>query len=221
MIELFFDNTPNGKKISIMLEEINFEYKATRINIKKNEQFSETYKKINPYGKIPSIIDHEDNLTITESGTILIYLAKKSKKFLSIKNEIKIFEWLIFQISNVGPNLGNLHHYSHFNPGKSVYSEERFYRNTLRVYDVLNKQLKNNIYLAGNEYSIADISLFPWIARHDWHMPDRIDLKNDYKFLVDWYERISLRPGVIKGFDCLKNGEKIPKINFKESYIKN
>jgi GST-like protein len=221
MIELFFDNTPNGKKISIMLEEINFKYKITRINIRKKEQFSETYKKINPYGKIPAIIDHDKNLTIIESGAILIYLAKKSKKFLPINNETKVYEWLMFQISNVGPTLGNLHHYSHFNPGKSLYSEERFYHNTLRVYDALNQQLKQNNYLAGAEYSIADISLFPWIARHDWHMPDRIDLRNDYKFLVEWYDKISLRSGVIRGFDCLKNGEQIPKINFKESYIKN
>ena len=205
MIELFFDNTPNGKKISIMLEEINFKYKITRINIRKKEQFSETYKKINPYGKIPAIIDHDKNLTIIESGAILIYLAKKSKKFLPINNEIKVYEWLMFQISNVGPTLGQLHHYSHFNPGKSLYSEERFYHNTLRVYDALNQQLKQNNYLAGDEYSIADISLFPWIARHDWHMPDKIDLRNGYKFLVDWYKRISLRSGVIRGFDCLKN----------------
>ena len=197
MIELFFDNTPNGKKISIMLEEINFKYKITRINIRKKEQFSETYKKINPYGKIPAIIDHDKNLTIIESGAILIYLAKKSKKFLPINNEIKVYESLMFQISNVGPTLGHLHHYSHFNPGKSLHSEERFYHNSLRVYDALNQQLKQNNYLAGDEYSIADISLFPWIARHDWHMPDRIDLRNDYKFLVEWYERISLRSGAV------------------------
>ena len=212
MIELFYSSTPNGRKISIMLEETNLKYKITHINLSKDEQFKPEFLKINPYGKIPAIIDHEKDLTLIESGAILIYLARKSKKFLPQNNEIRIFEWLMFQISNVGPNLGNLHHYSHFNPGKSLYSEERFYHNALKVYDVLNGQLKNNNYLAGNEYSIADISLFPWIARHSWHMPDRINLRKDYKFLVNWYDKVSLRPGVIRGFDCLKNEEKIPEI---------
>ena len=158
------------------------------------------------------IIDHEKNLTLIESGAILIYLAKKSNKFLPKKNEIRILEWLMFQISNVGPTLGQLHHFSHFNPGKSLYSEERFYKGALRVYAALNNQLKKNKYIAGKEYSIADISLFPWIARHDWHMPDRINLRNDYKFLVNWYDKVGSRPAVIKGYDCLNTGEKIPKI---------
>ena len=118
----------------------------------------------------------------------------------------------MFQISNVGPNLGQLHHFSHFNPGKSLYSEERFYKGALKVYAALNNQLKKNNFIAGEEYSIADISLFPWIARHDWHMPDKINLRNDYKFLVNWYERVGSRPAVIKGYDCLNTGELIPKI---------
>jgi len=212
VIELFYASTPNGKKISIMLEETKIEYKITLINLKKREQFNPPFLKINPYGKIPAIIDHEKNLTLTESGAILIYLAKKSNQFLSKEKETRIFEWLMFQISNVGPNLGQLHHYYHFNPGKSLYSEERFYEAAVRVYSALNNQLKKNQYFAGDEYSIADISIFPWVARHDWHMPDRINLRNDYEFLVDWYERVSSRPAVIKGYDCLKEGEKIPKI---------
>ena len=118
----------------------------------------------------------------------------------------------MFQVSNVGPNLGQLHHFSHFNPGKSLYSEERFYKAAVRVYTALNHQLKKNNYFAGTEYSIADISMFPWIARHDWHMPDRVDLRNNYKFLVSWYERIGSRSAVIKGYDCLHTGEQIPKI---------
>jgi len=118
----------------------------------------------------------------------------------------------MFQISNVGPNLGQLHHFSHFNPGKSLYSEERFYKATVRVYTVLNNQLEKNKYFAGDKYSIADISMFPWIARHDWHMPERTKLKDNYKFLVNWYERVASRSAVIKGYDCLNTGEKIPKI---------
>ena len=212
MIELFYASTPNGRKISIMLEETKTKYKITPINLNKDEQLKPEFLKINPYGKIPAIIDHEKNLVLIESGAILIYLAKKSNQFLPEKNEIKIFEWLMFQISNVGPTLGQLHHFSHFNPGKSLYSEERFYKGALKVYAALNNQLRKNNYIAGKEYSIADISLFPWIARHDWHMPDRIDLINSYEFLVNWYERVGSRSAVIKGYDCLKKGDKIPKI---------
>ena len=189
MIELFYSPTPNGRKVSIMLEETKINYKITYINLSKDEQFKPEFLKLNPYGKIPAIIDHEKNLTLIESGAILIYLAKKNKQFFPQENETKILEWLMFQISNVGPILGQLHHFSHFNPGKSLYSEERFYKGALRVYASLNNQLKKNKYIAGKEYSIADISLFPWIARHDWHMPDRINLRNDYKFLVNWYDR--------------------------------
>jgi len=212
MIELFYSPTPNGRKISIMLEEIEIKYKITKINLGKDEQLKPEFLKINPYGKIPAIIDHEKDLVLTESGAILIYLAKKSGQLLPKKNETRIFEWLMFQISNVGPTLGQLHHFSHFNPGKSLYSEERFYKAAVRVYTALNNQLKKNNYFAGTEYSIADISMFPWIARHDWHMPDRVDLRNNYKFLVSWYERIGSRSAVIKGYDCLNTGEQIPKI---------
>ena len=212
MIELFYSPTPNGRKISIMLEEIEIKYKITKINLGKEEQFKPEFLKINPYGKIPAIIDHEKNLVLTESGAILIYLAKKSGQFLPKKNETRIFEWLMFQVSNVGPNLGQLHHFSHFNPGKSSYSEERFYKAAVKVYTALNNQLKKNNYFAGTEYSIADISMFPWIARHDWHMPDKVDLRNNYKFLVSWYERIGSRPAVIKGYDCLNTREQVPKI---------
>ena len=212
MIELFYSPTPNGRKISIMLEEIEIKYKITKINLGKDEQLKPEFLKINPYGKIPAIIDHEKDLVLTESGAILIYLAKKSGQFLPKKNETRILEWLMFQVSNVGPNLGQLHHFSHFNPGKSLYSEERFYKAAVRVYAALNNQLKKNNYFAGTEYSIADISMFPWIARHDWHMPDRVDLRNNYKFLVSWYEKIGSRSAVIKGYDCLNTGEQIPKI---------
>ena len=212
MIELFYSPTPNGRKVSIMLEETKIKYKITSINLGKEEQFKPEFLKINPYGKIPAIIDHEKDMILIESGAILIYLAKKSNQFLPKENETRIFEWLMFQISNVGPTLGQLHHFSHFNPGKSLYSEERFYKGALKVYAALNNQLKKNNYIAGEQYSIADIALFPWIARHDWHMPDRIDLRNNYKFLVNWYERVGSRSAVIKGYDCLNTGEKIPKI---------
>ena len=208
MIELFYSPTPNGRKISIMLEETKIKYKITSINLGKEEQFKPEFLKINPYGKIPAIIDHEKDLVLIESGAILIYLAKKSGQFLPKENEIKIFEWLMFQMGNVGPMLGQHHHFHHFNPGKSKYAEDRFFENSIRVYKVLDKILNKNNFLSGEEYSIADIATFPWIARHNWH---DIGLKN-YKHLCRWYELISERPAVKKGYDCLKNGELIPKI---------
>ena len=147
MIELFYSPTPNGRKVSIMLEETKIKYKITSINLGKEEQFKPEFLKLNPYGKIPAIIDHEKDLVLIESGAILIYLARKSNQFLPKENEIRIFEWLMFQISNVGPTLGQLHHFSHFNPGKSLYSEEKFYKDALRVYAALNNQLKKIITL--------------------------------------------------------------------------
>ena len=208
MIELFYWPTPNGRKVSIMLEETKIKYKVTSINLGKEEQFKPEFLKINPYGKIPAIIDHEKDLVLTESGAILIYLARKSNQFLHKENEIRIFEWLMFQTGNVGPMLGQHHHFHHFNPGKSKYAEDRFFKNSIRVYEVLDKILSKNNYLAGEDYSIADISTFPWIARHNWH---DIGLKK-YKHLSKWYEFISDRSAVKKGYDCLNTGEQIPKI---------
>ena len=208
MIELFYSPTPNGKKVSIMLEETKIKYKVTSINLGKEEQFKPEFLKINPYGKIPAIIDHEKDLVLIESGAILIYLARKSNQFLPKENEIRIFEWLMFQVGNVGPMLGQHHHFHHFNPGKSKYAEDRFFKNSIRVYEVLDKILSKNNYLAGEDYSIADISTFPWIARHNWH---DIGLKK-YKHLSKWYEFISDRSAVKKGYDCLNTGEQIPKI---------
>jgi len=208
MIELFYWPTPNGRKVSIMLEETKIKYKITLINLGKEEQFKPEFLKINPYGKIPAIIDHEKDLVLIESGAILIYLARKSNQFLPKENEIRIFEWLMFQMGNVGPMLGQHHHFHHFNPGKSKYAEDRFFKNSIRVYEVLDKILSKNNYLAGEDYSIADISTFPWIARHNWH---DIGLKK-YKHLSKWYEFISDRSAVKKGYDCLNTGEQIPKI---------
>ncbi|MBO6493012.1 MAG: glutathione S-transferase N-terminal domain-containing protein [Pelagibacteraceae bacterium] len=208
MIELFYSPTPNGRKVSIMLEETKINYKITHIDLSKDEQFKPEFLKLNPYGKIPVIIDHEKNLVLIESGAILIYLAKKSKQFLPQENETKIFEWLMFQMGNVGPMFGQHHHFHHFNPGKNKYAEDRFFKNSIRIYEVLDKILSKNNYLAGKDYSIADIATFPWIARHEWH---DISLKK-YKHLSRWYKFISSRLAVKKGYDCLNTGEKIPKI---------
>ena len=207
MIELLTANTPNGKKISIMLEEIQFDYKITKININKNEQFEPEFRKKSPFAKIPVIIDHTNNKTIFESGAILIYLGEKSGKFYNEKERLDINQWLMGQMAYVGPMLGQHHQFHHYNPGKSEFGEKRYFEISKIIYKDLNERLSISKYLAGNNYSIADIATFPWIARHEWH---DIGLKN-HKSLNRWYEQISNRKAVKKGYDLLNRGELIPK----------
>jgi len=206
VIELFYANTPNGRKISIMLEEIKFEYKITEINLSKGDQFNSDFRKISPFSKIPAIKDHESNISIFESGAILIYLAEKSGKFYNKNDRILINQWLIAQVAYVGPLLGQHHQFHHYTPGKSKWGEERYFRIAKTIYKDLDERLEKSKFLAGNEYSIADIATFPWIARHPIH---DIGLKK-FKNLSRWYEKISKREAVIKGYDCLKTGETIP-----------
>ena len=207
MIELFAADTPNGKKISIMLEEIKFEYKVTKIDLSKDEQFKSEFRKISPFSKIPVIIDHENKQSVFESGAILIYLAEKYNKFYDQKNRIIINQWLMAQMGTVGPMLGQHHQFHHYNPGKSQFGEERFFKIAKRLYGELDLRLGSSKYLSGPNYTIADIATWPWIARHEWH---DIGLKN-YKNLMRWYLDIASRKGVIKGYDLLKNGSEIPK----------
>ena len=208
MIELFSADTPNGKKIGIMLEEINFEYKVTKININKNDQFKPEFVKISPFNKIPVIIDHSSNQeTIFESGAILIYLGEKSKKFYDENNKLKINQWLMAQMGLIGPMIGQHHQFHHYNPGKSEYGEERYFKITKKLYEDLDNRLNKSKYLAGEKYTIADIATWPWIARHEWH---DIGLKK-FKYLSEWYSNISERDAVIKGYDFMKRGETIPK----------
>ena len=209
MIELFSADTPNGKKIGIMLEEINFEYKVIKVNLLEGEQFNPEFKKISPFSKIPVIVDHSNNKeAIFESGAILIYLGEKSNKFYETKDKILINQWLMAQMGDIGPMLGQHHQFHHYNPGKSKFAEERYYNIAKRLYKDLDEHLSESNFLAGEKYSIADIATFPWIARHNWH---DIGLKN-FKNLCRWYDEISKREAVIKGYDVLKKGEGIPKI---------
>ena len=208
MIELFTADTPNGKKIGIMLEEIGWDYKVTKINIFKNEQFKPEFRKLSPFSKIPVIIDHENNKeTIFESGAILMYLGEKSKKFYEEDNRLKINQWLMIQMAIVGPFIGQHHQFHHYNPGKSKFGEERYFKITKTIYKDLDERLGKSKFLAGQNYSIADIATWPWIARHEWH---DVGLKN-HKNLTRWYLEISERKAVIKGFDFMKRGEIIPK----------
>ena len=203
MIELFSANTPNGKKISIMLEEIDFEYKVTKIDIGNGEQFKEKFKKISPFSKIPVIIDHKNNQTIYESGAILIYLAEQSGKFYDKNERTKINQLLMAQMGYVGPMLGQHHQFHHYNPGKSKFGEERYFKISKRIYSELDDILSKSNFLSGNNYTIADIGTFPWIARHEWH---DIGLKK-YKNLNRWYCEIAGRKAVIKGFAFMDKDE--------------
>ncbi len=207
MIELFYSNTPNGRKISIMLEEIKLDYKITELNLLKGEQFNPDFRKISPLSKIPAITDHKNKISFFQSGAILIYLAELSGKFYDKKDRNLINQWLMAQMGDIGPMLGQHHQFHHYNPGKSKWGEDRYFNIAKRIYKDLDEYLSKSDFLAGKKYSIADIGTFPWIARHNWH---DIGLKN-FKNLTRWYEKISLREAVIKGYDPLEKGEGIPK----------
>jgi len=208
VIELFSADTPNGKKISIMLEEISFEYKVTKLNLNDGDQFKPEFRKISPFSKIPVIIDHRNNReAIFESGAILMYLGEKSGKFYDINERLKINQWLMAQMGYVGPIIGQHHQFHHYNPGKSEFGEERYFKIVRSIYKDLDERLGSSKFLAGSNYTIADIATWPWIARHEWH---DIGLKN-FKNLTRWYLEISNREAVIKGYDFMKRGEVIPK----------
>ncbi len=207
MIELFSANTPNGKKISIMLEEINFDYKVTNVDLSNDEQFKPDFKKISPFNKIPVIRDHNNNQTIFESGAILIYLAELSGKYYETKNRLSINQWLMAQMGYIGPMLGQHHQFHHYNPGKSKFGEDRYFKISKNIYHQLDERLSKSKYLACENYTIADIATFPWIARHEWH---DIGLKN-YKNLTRWYVEISEREAVKKGFKFMSKEEIPPK----------
>ena len=207
MIELFSADTPNGKKIGIMLEEIGFDYKVTKVDLGKKEQFKTEFRKISPFSKIPVITDHDNNESIFESGAILMYLGEKSGKYYDQQDRLKINQWLMAQMGTIGPMIGQHHQFHHFNPGKSEFGEERYFKITKRIYQELDNRLKKSKFLAGDNYTIADIATWPWIARHEWH---DIGLKN-YKNLSRWYLEISDREAVIKGYSFMDKEAKIPR----------
>ena len=191
-----------------MLEEISFEYKVTKLNLNDGDQFKPEFRKISPFSKIPVIIDHRNNReAIFESGAILMYLGEKSGKFYDINERLKINQWLMAQMGYVGPIIGQHHQFHHYNPGKSEFGEERYFKIVRSIYKDLDERLGSSKFLAGSNYTIADIATWPWIARHEWH---DIGLKN-FKNLTRWYSDISRREAVIKGYDFMKRGEIIPK----------
>ena len=207
MFELFADDTPNARKVSIMLEEIPFEYKVTLIDIGKGNQFDSEFKKISPFNKIPVLKNLKKNETLFESGAILIYLANLSGKFYG-KNKDLTNQWLMAQMGYVGPMLGQHHQFHHYHPGKSSFGEERYFKIAKTIYENLNDHLSNHQFLAG-DYSIADMATFPWIARHNIH---DIGLHH-YPHLCAWYQLIAQRPAVVRGYDLFHKGNNPPPIS--------
>ena len=205
MINLYTWPTPNGRKISILLEELQIPYKVIPINIEKDEQFSKEFSLISPNNKIPAITDLETKTNIFESGAIMLYLSNKYKKYLSDKSYWPIMEWFMFQLTQVGPYLGQAHQFLYYHSGKSKFAEDRYINYVKRVYRTLDSRLENSEYL-GIEYSIADIATWPWVARFERH---RVDLKN-YPNVLRWYKLISKRSAVIKGYNVVGKFEKIP-----------
>ena len=210
MIDLYTWHTPNGRKISIMLEEIGLDYNVYPINIAKDEQFQDHFLKISPNNRIPAIVDkNNDNYALFESGAILMYLAEKSGKLLNFDNKDEYYrtiEWLMWQMGGVGPMFGQVHHFVKYNKGKSEYSEQRYSKEAKRLYGVMNKKLGNHQFVAGKSYSIADISIWPWVARFDWQ---EVDL-NEFPNVVRWYKEMADRPAVQKGWLVPQNDQVIP-----------
>jgi len=200
MIDLYTWTTPNGRKVSIMLEEVALPYRVYPVNIGKGEQFAPEYVKINPNGKIPSIVDPQGPdgkpIAMMESGAILIYLARKTGKlFPQVERaQYDVLQWLMFQMGGVGPMFGQTHHFLRAAKEPVPYAIERYMAETRRLYAVLNDRLKVHDYLAG-AYSIADIATYPWVARHEWHKTDL----NDFPHVRRWFDAISARPAVQKG----------------------
>jgi len=197
-IDLYTWATPNGRKVSIMLEELGLAYRVIPIDISKDEQFDESFLKISPNNKIPAIVDHDAGISLMESGAILMYLANKTGKLMSTPGEREFWtemEWLMMQMGSVGPMLGQTHHFVRFNPGKAPYAEQRYSKENARIYGVLDKRLAGRDYIC-DEYSIVDIATWPWISRFEWQ---QMPLK-DYPNLCAWYLRLAERPAVQRGY---------------------
>jgi GST-like protein len=198
MIDLYTWGTPNGRKVSILLEELGLAYTVYPINITEDDQFSEAFLKISPNNKIPAIVDQDTDIQLMESGAILLYLAEKTGKLLSKdhKERLETIEWLMWQMGGFGPILGQVHHFTKFNPGKAPYAQDRYFAEAERLYSVLDKRLAGRDYVVGDAYSIADIAIWPWVSRYEWQT---IDLAN-YPNVKRWYIEIASRPAVKAGY---------------------
>ncbi|HYN11255.1 MAG TPA: glutathione S-transferase N-terminal domain-containing protein [Burkholderiales bacterium] len=201
MIDLYTWTTPNGRKVSIMLEECGLPYRVHKIDIGKGEQFAPEYLKINPNGKIPAIVDPDGPdrkpISMMESGAILVYLAGKAGKLLpaSARGKYEALQWLMFQMGGVGPMFGQAHHFMRAKKDEIPYGSERYGNEAKRLYGVMDRQLEKNRFLSASEYTIADIATYPWVARHEWHRVDLAEFPN----VKRWYDAIGARPAVARG----------------------
>jgi GST-like protein len=206
MIDLYTWTTPNGRKVSILLEELGVPYTAHPVDISKDEQFDPAFLAFSPNNRIPAIIDREGGVEMMESGAIMIYLAEKYGKFIDVgEGRLRVIEWLMWQMGGVGPMLGQTHHFVKYNPGKAPYAEERYSKETRRLYGVLDRRLEGRTFMAG-EYSIADMATWPWISRFEWQ---QIDL-NEFPNVREWYLRIAERPAVQRGYQVPKFVTDVP-----------
>ncbi len=206
MIDLYFWPTPNGWKITIMLEELGLPYKVIPVEIGKGDQFKPEFLAISPNNKMPAIVDLDgpdgEPISIFESGAIMIYLAEKTGKLMPAdpRGRIRVLEWLMFQMGTVGPMLGQAHHFRNYAPEQIDYAVNRYTREASRIYQVIDTRLADNTYLAGDEYSIADIAVWPWLLPHRQGQ-DLADLPN----LKRWRDNVKNRPAVIKGREVMKD----------------
>ena len=209
MIDLYTWTTPNGRKVSILLEELGVEYTVFPIDISKDEQFDPEFLKIAPNNRIPAIVDHDTGVQMMETGAIMLYLGEKYDRFIPKDDRWATIEWLMWQMGGIGPMLGQVHHFVKYNPGKSEYAEERYSKEARRLYGVLDRRLAGRDYVVGTgtgEYSITDMAIWPWISRFDWQ---QIDL-NEFPNVRDWYVRIAERPAVQRGYQVPKYVTDIP-----------
>ncbi|MEO9466764.1 glutathione S-transferase family protein [Sulfitobacter pontiacus] len=208
MIDLYTWTTPNGRKVSILLEELGVPYTAHPIDITKDDQFAPDFLKISPNNKIPAIKDHDNGLCLMESGAIMWYLADKYGKFLPSDaiGRAKVHEWLMWQMGGLGPMAGQAHHFLQFNPGKAPYAETRYATEVQRLYGVLDKQLDGQDFICG-DYSIADMACWPWVARYEWQ---RVDL-TQFPNVLRWYKALRARDAVIKGYQMPKDVGEVPR----------
>ena len=204
MMDLYTWATPNGRKVSIALEELEIEYRALPVNIGSGEQHKPEFLAHNPNGKIPVLVDHNEQRTLVESGAILLYLSEKTGRLDGGDNRWEMVQWLMFQMAAVGPIFCQTHHFNRFNPGVSVYAQERFVAETHRLYRVLDERLACSEYLAGT-YSMADIATFPWVARWPWHSVSWSELPN----LARWYRSLAARQAIQKGYNVPASDQRI------------
>lgn len=207
MIDLYYWTTPNGHKITMFLEEVGLPYRVIPIDIGKGEQFKPDFLAISPNNRIPAIVDTKPAkggkpISLFESGAILLYLAEKTGKFIpaDLAGRAEVLQWLFWQMGGLGPMAGQNHHFRNYSNEKIAYAIERYTKETNRLYGVLNKRLADRAFVAGNDYSIADMASYPWTVSHERQGQDL----NDFPHLKRWFEAIRARPATIAAYDLVK-----------------